>query len=42
MGINNAGDKVVAFTVNRMVSRRQLGVFGNRNHFALLYCQAGI
>jgi hypothetical protein len=42
MGINNSGDNVVAFAVEDGVSRRQLGVFGNRNHFPLFYRQAGI
>jgi hypothetical protein len=42
MSINHPGDNGVAFAVDDGVSRRQLGVFGNRNHFPLFYRQAGI
>jgi hypothetical protein len=42
MGINHARDNVVAFAVNRIAGRRQLGVCRNRHHFALINRQAGV
>jgi hypothetical protein len=42
MGINDAGDYGVVLTVDRMVSGRQIGIFGNRDHFAPVNRQAGL